>query len=34
MLPTRIDGGNFIGTPEYFLFYRAHVEQVRFLPAL
>lgn len=34
MLPTRIEGGNFIGTPEYFPFYRAHVEQVRFLPAL
>jgi hypothetical protein len=33
MLPTRIHGGNFIGTSDYFPFYRAHVERVRFLPA-
>lgn len=33
MLPTRIDGGNFIGTPEYFPFYKARIERVRFLPA-
>jgi hypothetical protein len=30
MLPTRIEGGNFIGTPDYFPFYRAHVLSIRF----
>lgn len=32
LLPTRIEGGNFIGTPDYFPFYRARVESIRFLP--
>ena len=32
MLPTRIEGGNFIGTPDYFPFYKARVESIRFLP--
>jgi hypothetical protein len=31
MLPTRIEGGNFIGTPDYFPFYRVRVLSVRFL---
>lgn len=29
-LPTRIEGGNFIGTEDYFPFYKARVENVRF----
>lgn len=29
-LPTRIEGGNFIGTEDYFPFYRARVDNVRF----
>ena len=31
MLPTRIEGGNFLGTPDYFPFYRAHVLSIRFI---
>ncbi len=31
MLPTRIEGGNFIGTPDYFPFYRASVLSIRFI---
>lgn len=31
-LPTRIEGGNLIGTAEYFPFYRARVEDMRLLP--
>jgi hypothetical protein len=31
MLPTRIEGGNFIGTAEYFPFFTAEVVDVRFL---
>jgi hypothetical protein len=31
MLPTRVEGGNFIGTEEYFPFYRANVESIRFV---
>jgi hypothetical protein len=30
-LPTRIEGGNFIGTGDYFPFYRAVVDQVTFI---
>ncbi len=30
-LPTRVDGGNFIGTDAYFPFYKAQVEAVRFV---
>lgn len=30
-LPTRVDGGNLIGTPDYFPFFRAKVTDVRFL---
>jgi hypothetical protein len=30
-LPTRVDGGNFFGTEDYFPFYRARVEGVRIL---
>jgi hypothetical protein len=30
-LATRIDGGNHIGTPEYFPFFRAEVQEIRFL---
>jgi hypothetical protein len=29
-LPTRVDGGNHFGTPDYFPFFRARVEDVRF----
>lgn len=32
MLPTRIEGGNFIGTSDYFPFYKARIESVEFLP--
>jgi hypothetical protein len=32
-LPTRIEGGNFIGTEAYFPFYKAHVEDLRFVRA-
>lgn len=32
LLPTRIEGGNFIGTEDYFPFYRAVVKTIRFLP--
>jgi hypothetical protein len=32
MLPTRIEGGNFIGTEDYFPFSKANVEDIRFLP--
>ena len=31
-LPARIEGGNFIGTPDYFPFYKARIESIRFLP--
>lgn len=31
-LPTRVDGGNFFGTPQYFPFFRAEVEAIRFPP--
>lgn len=31
MLPTRIEGGNFVGTDEYFPFYRVEVELLRFI---
>lgn len=31
MLPTRIEGGNFIGTPNYFPFYRVHVLSINFI---
>ena len=34
MLPTQIEGGNFIGTPDYLPFYPAHVLSVRFLTGL
>ena len=30
-LPTRVEGGNFVGTEDYFPFYKARVEEVRFL---
>ena len=29
-LPTRVDGGNHFGTPDYFPFFRAHVEEISF----
>lgn len=29
-LPTRVDGGNHFGTPDYFPFFRAQVEEIRF----
>ncbi len=29
-LPTRVEGGNFFGTPEYFPFYRSNVLDIRF----
>lgn len=32
-LPTRVEGGNFIGTEEYFPFYKARVEALRFVDA-
>ena len=31
ILPTRVEGGNFIGTEEYFPFYQANVESIRFV---
>lgn len=31
MLPTRVDGGNFFGTEDYFPFYKARVGNVRFI---
>ena len=33
-LPTRIEGGNFIGTQNYFPFYRAVVEDIRFITSV
>ena len=30
-LPTRVEGGNFIGTEEYFPFYKAEINNVRFI---
>lgn len=30
-LPTRVEGGNFFGTDDYFPFYKAEVETVRFI---
>lgn len=30
-LPTRVEGGNFIGTADYFPFYKARVEDLRFV---
>ena len=30
-LPTRVEGGNFIGTDDYFPFYKAHVTSIRFI---
>jgi hypothetical protein len=32
-LPTRVEGGNFIGTEEYFPFYKARVEGLHFVDA-
>jgi hypothetical protein len=32
-LPTRVEGGYFIGTDDYFPFYKARVERLRFLVA-
>ena len=32
-LPTRVEGGNFIGTPDYFPFYQAQVHDIRFIDA-
>lgn len=32
-LPTRVEGGNFFGTEDYFPFYRAEVGDIRFPPA-
>lgn len=29
-IPTRVDGGNFFGTPDYFPFYQARITSVRF----
>ncbi|MCP5266846.1 MAG: hypothetical protein H6934_12090 [Burkholderiaceae bacterium] len=31
-VPTRVEGGNFIGTNDYFAFYRVEIEQARFGP--
>jgi hypothetical protein len=31
-LPTRVEGGNLIGTPDYFPFFRARVTDIRFPP--
>lgn len=31
VLPTRVEGGNFIGTDDYFPFYKAEVQSVRFV---
>ncbi len=31
-LPTRVDGGNFFGTPQYFPFFRAEVTAIRHVP--
>lgn len=33
VLPTRIEGGNFIGTKQYFPFYKADIEEIRFVSA-
>lgn len=33
VLPTRIEGGNFIATKDYFPFYKANVEAIRFITA-
>jgi hypothetical protein len=30
-LPTRVEGGNFIGTEDYFAFYKAQVDDLRFI---
>lgn len=30
-LPTRVEGGNFIGTEDYFPFYKARVDDIRFV---
>jgi len=30
-LPTRVEGGNFIGTEDYFPFYKAEVREIRFV---
>jgi hypothetical protein len=30
-LPTKIEGGNFIGTEEYFPFYKAAIDDIRFI---
>jgi hypothetical protein len=30
-LPTRVEGGNFIGTEQYFPFYKARIEELRFV---
>jgi hypothetical protein len=32
-VPFRVEGGNFFGTDDYFPFYRAEVEAIRFLPS-
>ena len=32
-LPTRVEGGNFIGTEAYFPFYKAQVDHLRFVLA-
>lgn len=31
MLPTRVEGGNFIDTDEYFPFYKAEIDEVKFV---
>jgi hypothetical protein len=30
-LPTRVEGGNFIGTDNYFPFYKVNIEALRFI---
>lgn len=30
-LPTRVEGGNFIGTGDYFPFYKAQIDEIRFI---